>query len=108
MYVYVLVLGIIIALVFGKAIGIFGATYLVTRLTKATLSPAMRWGDVIAIGLLSGIGFTVSLLIVELSYEDSPGLMANAKMGVIAASLVASLLAIAALQYRAFQIRQRD
>ena len=100
--------GIIIALVFGKAIGILGATYLVTRLTKATLSPAMRWGDVIAIGLLSGIGFTVSLLIVELSYEDSPGLMANAKMGVIAASLVASLLAIAALQYRAFQIRQRD
>ena len=100
--------GIIIALVFGKVLGIFGATFLVTRLTKATLSPALRWGDVLAIGLLAGIGFTVSLLIVELSYGEEPVLMADAKMGVLAASLVASILAIAALSYRAYQLRQRD
>jgi len=100
--------GIIIALVFGKVLGIFGATFLVTRLTKATLSPALRWGDVLAIGLLAGIGFTVSLLIVELSYGEEPVLMADAKMGVLAASLVASILAIAALRYRAYQLRQRD
>ena len=100
--------GIIIALVFGKVLGIFGATFLVTRLTKATLSPALRWGDVLAIGLLAGIGFTVSLLIVELSYGEEPVLMADAKIGVLAASLVASILAIAALRYRAYQLRQRD
>ena len=95
---------IIISLVFGKAIGIFGATYLVTRLTKASLNPVLRWTDVMAIGLLAGIGFTVSLLIAELSYEDSPTLMADAKVGILAASLLASLCAIIALRVRARKI----
>lgn len=95
---------IIISLVFGKAIGIFGATYLVTRLTKASLNPVLRWTDVMAIGLLAGIGFTVSLLIAELSYEDSPTLMADAKVGILAASLLASLCAVIALRVRARKI----
>ncbi|MEJ6760810.1 MAG: Na+/H+ antiporter NhaA [Candidatus Planktophila sp.] len=95
---------IIISLVFGKAIGIFGATYLVTRLTKASLNPVLRWTDVMAIGLLAGIGFTVSLLIAELSYEDSPTLMADAKVGILAASLLASVLAVIALRIRASKV----
>lgn len=92
---------IIVSLVFGKALGVFGATYLVTRLTKATLNPALRWSDIFAIGLLSGIGFTVSLLIAELSYESTPALMADAKVGILAASIIASLCAVIALRVRA-------
>jgi Na+:H+ antiporter, NhaA family len=91
---------IIFALVIGKFIGIFGATYLFTRFTRASLNKNLRWSDVSAIGLLAGIGFTVSLLIVELSYENDQAL-ADAKVGVLFASLCASILAVILLRVRA-------
>jgi NhaA family Na+:H+ antiporter len=91
---------IIVALFVGKTVGIFGGTYLVTRLTRASLNPALRWSDILAIGLLAGIGFTVSLLITELSYADSQTLLADAKVGILAASLLASLCAVIALRLR--------
>lgn len=89
--------GIILALVIGKFLGIFGATYIFTRFTRASLNENLKWSDVSAIGLLAGIGFTVSLLIVELSYEDSQ-LLESAKIGVLAASVFASLLAVILLR----------
>ena len=94
---------IIFALVIGKFLGIFGATYLFTRFTRASLNENLRWGDVSAIGLLAGIGFTVSLLIVELSYEQSQAL-SDAKVGVLAASVIASLLAVALLRIQSRKI----
>ena len=94
---------IIFALVIGKFLGIFGATYLFTRFTRATLAENLRWRDVSAIGLLAGIGFTVSLLIVELSYEQSQAL-SDAKVGVLAASVIASLLAVALLRIQSRKI----
>ena len=42
------------------------------RFTRASLNPALRWADVIAVGVLAGIGFTVSLLIAELAFEERP------------------------------------
>jgi NhaA family Na+:H+ antiporter len=95
--------GIIFALVIGKFLGIFGATYLFTRFTRASLNENLKWSDVSAIGLLAGIGFTVSLLIVELSYEESQAL-ADAKVGVLTASVVASILAIMLLRIRSRRI----
>jgi NhaA family Na+:H+ antiporter len=94
---------VILALVLGKFIGIFGATYLFTRLTRASLNENLNWSDVSAIGLLAGIGFTVSLLIVELSYEENQAL-ADAKVGVLAASVLASILAITLLRVRTRKI----
>jgi Na+:H+ antiporter, NhaA family len=94
---------IILALVIGKFLGILGATYLFTRFTRASLNENLRWSDVSAIGLLAGIGFTVSLLIVELSYEESQAL-SDAKVGVLAASVVASLLAVTLLRIQSRKI----
>jgi NhaA family Na+:H+ antiporter len=94
---------IIFALVIGKFLGIFGATYLFTRFTRATLAENLKWSDVSAIGLLAGIGFTVSLLIVELSYEQSQAL-SDAKVGVLAASVIASLLAVALLRIQSRKV----
>lgn len=94
---------IIFALVIGKFLGIFGATYLFTRFTRASLNENLRWSDVSAIGLLAGIGFTVSLLIVELSYEKSQ-VLSDAKVGVLAASVIASLLAVALLRIQSRKI----
>ena len=93
-------MAIIIALVLGKAVGVLGGTYLVTRLTKATLNSNLRWSDVISIGFLAGIGFTVSLLIAELSYAESKVLMADAKVGILMGSLIASVLAVLVLRIR--------
>ena len=94
---------VILALVLGKFIGIFGATYLFTRFTRASLNENLKWSDVSAIGLLAGIGFTVSLLLVELSYEGSQAL-ADAKVGVLTASLIASFFAILLLRVRTSRI----
>jgi NhaA family Na+:H+ antiporter len=98
---------IIFALVIGKFIGILGATYIFTRFTRASLNDNLRWSDVSAIGLLAGIGFTVSLLIVELSYESAQSL-SDAKVGVLAASVLASLLAILLLRFRSVRLNSRD
>jgi NhaA family Na+:H+ antiporter len=65
------------------------------------LNPTLRWSDVFAIGLLAGIGFTVSLLITELSFGSADALLAEAKVGVLAASALSALLAVIMLQVRA-------
>src|SRR3982751_4357665 len=55
-------LGIVAALVVGKAVGISAATWLVSRFTRAELDEQLSWWDVAGLALLGGIGFTVSLL----------------------------------------------
>lgn len=61
-------LGVILALVFGKTIGITGNHRLVTRFRHANLDPDVQWIDVIGLAVTGGIGFTVSLLVAELSF----------------------------------------
>ncbi|WP_285729258.1 Na+/H+ antiporter NhaA [Nocardiopsis sp. ATB16-24] len=86
-------LGIIAGLVVGKVIGIAGGSWLTTKVTKAELNPSLKWIDIVGMSQLAGIGFTVSLLITELSFADSPEHLAHAKTGVLVASLIATLLA---------------
>ena len=92
-------LGVVVGLVVGKAVGIFLGTYLVARFTKARLNPDLSWGDVFAIAVLGGIGFTVSLLITELAF-DAEALREQVKAAVLVASLIAALLATALLRRR--------
>ena len=92
-------IGVALGLVLGKPIGITGTSWLVARFTKATLPARVSWGDVTAIGILSGIGFTVALLISELAFND-PVLVDTAKVSVLVASLVAGILGALALALR--------
>lgn len=62
-------LGIIAGLVLGKVLGITGAAYLITRLRGVNLDPSFKWIDVIGMAFVAGIGFTVSLLVDELSCD---------------------------------------
>ena len=106
-----LALGIIIGLVAGKAIGIYGGSRLTVKLTRATLDPDLHWRDVAAMSVLAGIGFTVSLLISELAFEDDPSRLDLAKTSVLAASVLAAVLATVALRsrdryYRDLQTRE--
>lgn len=92
---------VIVGLVLGKPLGVFGGAWLVARFTRASLSSSLRWADVLAVGILAGIGFTVSLLIDELAFEGDPVRTSAAKIGVLLASVVAALLAVVALRLRA-------
>jgi NhaA family Na+:H+ antiporter len=60
----------------------------------------------VAIGLLAGIGFTVSLLIAELAFDDGSAPAKAAKVGILSASLLAAFLAVIALRVRARQYRE--
>lgn len=92
-------LGIGIGLVVGKPIGIAGTAWLVARFTRASLTPSITWADVTAVGILAGIGFTVALLITELAYEGT-ALLADAKLAVLVASLIAGAIASTVLLSR--------
>lgn len=104
-------IGIVVALVLGKPIGIIGATWVTAKFTKATLDPALRWIDLIGVSLLAGIGFTVSLLVAELSFGLGTSANDHAKVAILVASFVAAILASVLLgsrnrQYR--KIQERD
>ncbi|WP_433341044.1 Na+/H+ antiporter NhaA [Streptomyces sp. CA-253872] len=93
-------LGVVLGLVVGKTVGIFGGTWLTTRVTRASLSPSLVWSDLFAVSVLAGIGFTVSLLIGELAFTDDPHLTDEVKAAVLTGSLIAVLLATVLLRLR--------
>ncbi|MEH3141205.1 MAG: Na+/H+ antiporter NhaA [Mycobacterium kyogaense] len=93
-------LGIIAGLVLGKPIGILLTTGVLSRVTRATLDPSLRWVDVFGISLLAGIGFTVSLLIGDLAYGMGSERDEFVKIGVLCGSLSAACLAAVVLLTR--------
>jgi Na+:H+ antiporter, NhaA family len=93
-------LGIVVALVVGKAIGITAATWLVARFTHARLDENLGWWDVVGLALLGGIGFTVSLLIGELAYGVTSVRDEHVKVGVLVGTLTAAVLATVLLRLR--------
>ncbi|MBP2411518.1 NhaA family Na+:H+ antiporter [Arthrobacter stackebrandtii] len=93
-------IGIVGALIVGKFLGVLGATWIVTKTTKATLDDGLAWIDVVGLALLAGVGFTVSLLISELSFGDDSPHYSHAKVAILAGSLVAALLATVVLRIR--------
>jgi NhaA family Na+:H+ antiporter len=93
-------LGIVVALVAGKTIGITAATWLVSRFTRAQLDEELGWPDVLGLALLGGIGFTVSLLIGELAFGVGSDRDEHVKVGVLVGTVTAALLAGIVLRLR--------
>ncbi len=85
-----LTIGIAVALVVGNAVGITGAATLALRLGLGDLPGLVRWGHLLGGAVLAGIGFTISLFIAQLAFDD-PVLLEQAKIGVLAGSLVAAV-----------------
>ncbi|NEE19800.1 Na(+)/H(+) antiporter NhaA, partial [Streptomyces sp. SID7499] len=98
-------LGVVLGLVVGKTVGIFGGTYLAARFTKAELNKDLAWADVFAVASLAGIGFTVSLLIGELAFEGDTEMVNEIKAAVLLGSLIAALLACVLLKIRVRKYR---
>ena len=83
-------LGILVGYVVGKPVGIFGCTWLVTRLSRGRLQPPVGWVAVAGGGTIAGIGFTVALLVATLAFDG--GQLEEAKLGILSAALLAALL----------------
>ncbi len=91
-----LTLGVALGLFAGKPIGITLAAFLATRSRYANLPAGATWREVIGIGALAGLGFTMSLYIGVLAFGDGPELD-QVKVGVLAGSLAAAALGVALL-----------
>ncbi|WP_433121728.1 Na+/H+ antiporter NhaA [Micromonospora sp. CA-246542] len=99
-------IGIMLGLVVGKPLGILLATWLVARFTRAELDTGLAWIDVAGLAVLSGIGFTVSLLIGELAFGIGSDADGRVKIAVLAGSLIAAALATIILRMRNRVYRQ--
>jgi protein-disulfide isomerase len=89
-YASPITLGIIVGYVLGKPVGISGATWLVTRISRGRLRPPVGWASVLGGGAICGIGFTVSILIASLQFSGIE--LQEAKLGVLTAAVGASVL----------------
>lgn len=90
--------GVVMGLMLGKPIGVLGGSWLVTRFTRAELNEDISWRDLVGVGILAGVGFTVSLLVSNLSFEGE--LLGDAKAAVLTGSLASGLLAAMVLGRR--------
>src|SRR3546814_319896 len=78
-------------LVVGKVIGIVSFTYLAVRLGSATLPSKVTFGQIVGVGFLGGIGFTMSIFISVLAFSE-PEFQTEAKISILAASLISGLI----------------
>ena len=85
--------GIVAGYVVGKPLGIAGTAWLLTRLSRGRLRPPVGWAAIGGTGAMAGIGFTLSLLIATLAFSGAE--LAEAKLGVLLAALIAALVASA-------------
>ena len=83
--------GIVLGLVLGKPLGIVLAALAAVRWKICGLPQSVRWRELLLLGVLGGIGFTMSMFIANLAFED-PQLLSAAKLGVVAGSAAAATL----------------
>ncbi len=93
-----MIAGIVMGLVVGKVVGIVGATWLLVVSKKAELPENVSWRHVIGMSFIAGIGFTMSLFIAELTFEQSSEFLDSAKIGIFVASIVSGAIGVMILR----------
>ncbi|NHA69772.1 Na+/H+ antiporter NhaA [Phycicoccus flavus] len=93
-------IGVICGLVVGKLVGVLGSTWLMARFTSAELDEDLAWSDIAGLALLTGVGFTVSLLVGELAFGAGSERDEHVKLSVLVGSLLAASLASVVLRRR--------
>jgi Na+:H+ antiporter, NhaA family len=104
-------IGVMLGLFLGKFVGVLGASYLTARFTRAELNEDLAWLDMAGLAMLSGIGFTVSLLIAELAFDDDQHRLDDVKVAILLASVAAAVVAMIVLRlrdrvYRRIELRE--
>ncbi len=95
-YTQPITLGVIAAYVIGKPLAVVGTSWLVAKVSRRRILPAVGWGAVFGSGLIGGVGFTVSFLIAALAFTGPD--LAEAKLGVLTAGVIAAGLMWAAFR----------
>lgn len=90
-------LGIICGLVVGKPVGISLITWLTVKSGLGIMPDKARWSQVIGVGMLAGIGFTMSIFIAILSFAGLEHVLAEAKLSILVASALSGILGAALL-----------
>ena len=94
---FMVVLGVVLGLVVGKPLGIFGFTWLMTKTGIVKKPENLTWYEIGAVGFLGGIGFTMSIFITHLAFADQTMIDA-VKLGVFTASFLAALIGVLLLK----------
>ena len=95
-------LGIALGLIVGKQVGVFGITWAMVKLGFARLPHGANWAHIYGVACLAGIGFTMSLFIGGLSYED-PALLNHVRLGVLSGSIVSAIIGYSVLMLASSQ-----
>jgi len=92
-----IVLGVVLGLMVGKPIGIVGFTYLASKLKLIQKPDNLSWNEIIAVGFLGGIGFTMSIFITHLAFVDDT-IIGAVKLGIFIASFLSAIIGVAIIQ----------
>jgi NhaA family Na+:H+ antiporter len=84
-------LGVLLGLIIGKQIGVFTFSWLSVKLGLAAKPDGVTWSHIIGVGWLAGIGFTMSLFITNLAFQDET-MLQQAKVGILGASLISGII----------------
>lgn len=88
-------IGVYAGMVLGKPLGIFGMTFLLVKAGVAELPRGVHWHHIAGVGILGGIGFTMSILISGLAFTEIPSELLAAKTAILAGSVTAAALGLA-------------
>ncbi|TAL24136.1 MAG: Na+/H+ antiporter NhaA [Frankiales bacterium] len=91
-------IGIVVGLVVGKLLGVVAGTWCALRLPAARFVGGVRWGQVTGVASVAGIGFTIALFVTDLAFDD-PALQQDAKIGILAGSLLAALVSLGVFRF---------
>jgi len=92
-------LGIFLGLLLGKPLGVFGCAWLAIKFKLARLPQGSNWHQLLAVSILTGIGFTMSLFVNSLAFEDSLAFNFADKLAIILASFISGLLGYLLLKF---------
>lgn len=92
-------LGVMVGLVLGKQVGIFGATFIAVKTGMAKMPAKANWGHIWGVSLIAGIGFTMSLFISTLAFPEDSAFVASSKLGILLGSTVSALGGLALLYF---------
>ncbi len=99
-------IGVMVALLLGKPLGVVGGSWLAVRLGWCRLPEGVTWPSILLVGLLAGIGFTMSVFIANLAFTQE-ALLGAAKLGVLMGSLASALIGLAWGAVHVRQLRAR-
>jgi Na+:H+ antiporter, NhaA family len=92
-------IGVALGLLIGKPVGILAGGWIAASLRIAHKPRGVNWSQILGVGFISGIGFTIAILIADLAYKTNPDFQNAAILGVFTASILSAFVGLLILRY---------